>query len=69
MDYKVITYKDKKLYYEHKIRHRAKEALEVVNSVVYNLKDPYNYYAAGHKYVIMVYRNNERIKTIVIDRR
>lgn len=69
MNYKIIVYKDRKMYLINESTHTAKDAFDYVNKVIKCIDDKPSFYTVGFKFTIMVYLNNKRIKTLVIDRR
>lgn len=69
MNYKIIVYKNNKLYAIDETAHTAQDALALFNKLVKLINNQCNYYTMGFKFTIMIYLNNKRIKTLVIDRR
>lgn len=69
MNYKIIVYKDRKMYLINESTHTAKDVFDFVNKVIRCIGDKSSFYTVGFKFTIMIYLNNKRIKTLVIDRR
>lgn len=69
MNYKIIVYKGCKMYLINESTHTAKDAFDFVNEVIKCIGDKPSFYTVGFKFTIMIYLNNKRIKTLVIDRR